>query len=58
LALVRYRGNDYSVHRRHGHMQVLVRGYVHEATIACGSEVIAGHPRSYERGAFVYDPMH
>lgn len=30
LALVGYRGNDYSVPTRHGHLQVLVRGYVHE----------------------------
>jgi transposase len=58
LALVRYRGNDYSVPTRHGHLQVLVRGYVHEVTIACASEVIARHPRSYEREAVVYDPLH
>jgi transposase len=58
LALVRYRGNDYSVPTRHGHLQVLVRGYVHEVTIACGCEVIAKHPRSYEREAVVYDPLH
>jgi transposase len=58
LALVRYRGNDYSVPTRHGHLQVLVRGYVHEVTIACASEIIARHPRSYEREAVVYDPLH
>jgi hypothetical protein len=58
LALVRYSGNDYSVPTRHGHLQVLVRGYVHEVTIACGSEVIAKHPRSYERETVVYDPLH
>ena len=58
LALVRYRGNDYSVPTRHGHLQVLVRGYVHEVTIACGSEVIARHPRSYEREAVIFDPLH
>jgi transposase len=58
LALVRYKSNDYSVPTRHGHLQVLVRGYVHEVTIACGSEVIAKHPRSYEREAVVYDPLH
>jgi hypothetical protein len=55
---VRYRGNDYSVPTRHGHLQVLVRGYVYEVTIACGSEVIARHPRSYEREVVVYDPLH
>ena len=58
LALVRYKSNDYSVPTRHGHLQVLVRGYVHEVTIACGSEVIAWHPRSYERETTVYDPLH
>ena len=58
LALVRYRGNDYSVPTRHGHLQVLVRGYVHEVTIACASEVVARHPRSYERETVVYDPLH
>ena len=58
LALVRYRSNDYSVPTRHGHLQVLVRGYVHEVTIACASEVIARHPRSYERETVIYDPLH
>jgi transposase len=58
LALVRYRGNDYSVPTRHGHLRVLVRGYVHEVTIACAGEVIARHPRSYEREAVIYDPLH
>jgi len=58
LALVRYRGNDYSVPTRHGHLQVLVRGYVHEVTIACASEVIARHPRSYEREVVIFDPLH
>jgi len=58
LALVRYKGNDYSVPTQYGHRQVLVRGYVHEVTIACGSEIIARHPRSYEREAVVYDPLH
>ena len=26
--------------------------------ISCGSEVIARHPRSYERDDFVFDPIH
>ena len=26
--------------------------------ISCGTEVIASHPRSYERDDFVYDPIH
>ena len=44
--------------RTHGHRDVLVRGYVHEVVISCGAEVIARHPRSYEREDFVFDPLH
>src|SRR5512135_972883 len=58
LSLVRYRGNDYSVPTAYGHREVLVRGYVHEVVIACGAEVIARHPRSYEREDFVFNPLH
>ena len=47
LSLVRYRSNDYSVPTEYGHRQVLVKGYVHQVVIVCGSEVIAQH----ERGA-------
>jgi transposase len=58
LSLVRYRGSDYSVPTRFGHCEVLVRGYVHEVVISHGAEVIARHPRSYEREDFVFDPLH
>ncbi len=58
LSLVRYRTNDYSVPVAYGHRDVLVRGYVDRVVISCGSEVIAKHPRSYERDDFVYDPIH
>jgi hypothetical protein len=58
LSLVRYRGNDYSVPTEFGHREVIVRGYVHEVVIACGTEVIARHPRSYEREDFIFDPLH
>jgi len=58
LSLVRYRGNDYSVPTEYGHRQVLVKGYVHEVVIACASEVIARHKRSYERETVVFDPLH
>ena len=58
LSLVRYRANDYSVPTQYGHHQVLVRGYVHEVVISCASEVVARHPRSYEREAVIFDPLH
>jgi transposase len=58
LSLVRYRGNDYSVPTAYGHRSVLVKGYVHEVVIGCGSEVIARHRRSYEREDLIFDPFH
>ena len=58
LSLVRYRRNDYSVPTSYGHREVVVRGYVHEVVISCGTEIIARHPRSYEREDFVFDPLH
>jgi len=43
---------------QYGHRQVWVKGYVHQVVIACGSEVISRHQRSYERETVVFDPMH
>ena len=58
LSLVRYRSNDYSVPVAYGHREVLVRGYVHDVVISCGTEVIARHERSYERDDVILDPLH
>jgi transposase len=57
-ALVRYRTNDYSVPVAFGHQDVWIRGYVDEVVIGCGGEIIARHPRSYEREEVVFDPLH
>ena len=35
-----------------------MRGHVHQVVISCGERVIARHTRSYEKGDFVYDPIH
>lgn len=58
LSLVRYRTNDYSVPVAYGHRPVLVKGFVHEVVISGGAEVIARHPRSYQREDTVYNPLH
>ena len=58
-SLVRYKTNDYSVpvalwpSGRFG-----VRGYVDEVVIGCRGEIIARHPRSWEREDVVFDPVH
>ena len=57
-SLVRYKTNDYSAPVAYGHRDVLVKGYVAEVVISCGAEVIARHPRSYEKDDFVFDPIH
>jgi hypothetical protein len=31
---------------------------VHEVVIGCGGEIIARHPRSYEREDLIFDPLH
>ena len=58
MSLVRYRRNDYSVPTAYGHREVLVKGYVDDVVIVCGGDVIARHPRSYEREALIFDPLH
>jgi len=58
LSLVRYRSNDYSVPTTYGHRQVLVKAYVDKVVICCGTQIIARHPRCYEREETIYNPLH
>jgi len=55
---VRYRTNDYSVPVEYAHRPVLVKAFVWEVVMAAASEVIARHPRSYDREEMVFDPLH
>nr|WP_319567042.1 IS21 family transposase [Cohaesibacter marisflavi] len=57
-SLVRYDTNDYSVPVAYGHQEVWVRGYVDRVVIGCRGEVIARHPRCYDREDMVFDPVH
>jgi transposase len=57
-SLVRYRGNDYSVPTRFAHREVMVKGFVDRVAITSEGEIIADHPRSYDSGDFVADPLH
>jgi transposase len=56
--LVRYKTNDYSVPVAYGHRDVWIRGYVDRVVIGCGGDVIARHPRCYDREDMVFDPIH
>jgi len=57
-SVVRYRGNDYSVPVAYGHRDVWIKGFVTRVVIGCAAEVIADHPRSYDTGDMVFDPVH
>jgi len=66
-SLVRYKTNDYSVPVAYGHRDVWVRGIMPEAclrhdvdrvVIGCGGDVIARHPRCWDREDMVFDPVH
>lgn len=57
-ALARYRNVDYPVPVQYGHRAVAVKGFVSEVVILNGAEETGRHPRSYEDGDFVYDPLH
>jgi hypothetical protein len=58
LPLVRYRNNDYSVPTRHGHQEVLAKGYVDHVKIPCGSEIIAIYSRNYGKAEFAFNPLY
>ena len=57
-SLVRYKTNDYSVPVAYGHQEVWIRGYIHEVVIGCRGEVIARHPRCWDRDELVFNPIH
>jgi hypothetical protein len=56
--LVRYETNDYSVPVEYGHQRVRLEAFVWEVIIACGSELMARHRRSYGRQEMIFDPLH
>ncbi len=58
LSMVRYRNNDYSVPVAFAHHDLQVKGYVDRVVIACGTEVIARHVRSYDKADLIFDPLH
>ncbi len=57
-SLVRYRTNDYSTPVAYGHRDVWVGGHVDQAVIGGGGEIIARHPRYYDRENMIFDPVH
>jgi transposase len=55
---VRFDSNSYSVPRAFAFSTVTVKGYVAHVAVVAGAQVIARHPRSYEHGVQILDPLH
>jgi transposase len=55
---VAFDSNRYSVPRPFAFQMVTVKGYVDQVVVVSGSELIATHARSMERGTMVADPIH
>lgn len=57
-SLVSFDGNLYSVPPVYAHQRVLVKGFVHRVAIAHQDRIVAQHPRCYDRGQEIIDPLH
>jgi len=57
-SLVRDKTDDYSVPVAYGRRDVWLRGYVDQVVIGCGGDVIARHPRCWDREDIVLGPVH
>src|SRR6202043_2465562 len=50
--------NRYSVDARAAGRMVLVRSHAERVVVLLGDEVVADHPRNFQRERFIYDPWH
>ena len=55
---VAYDANRYSVPRPWAFRVVTVKGYVDRVVVVAGGQVVAEHPRCYDRSQQVLDPVH
>ena len=55
---VHFDRNRYSVPRPWAYQSVTVKGYVERVEVVAGGQVVARHPRSYDRDQQILDPLH
>jgi transposase len=58
LSLVRFDRNDYSVPTAFAHHELTVIGGIERIRIACGTRLLATHPRCWEKEETTFDPRH
>jgi hypothetical protein len=56
--LVTFRTNRYSVPATHAHEKLWLRAFVDRVEIGNGRQVLAVHPRCYQREQDILDPLH
>jgi transposase len=54
----RFDHNSYSVPRRWAFHAVTVKGYIDRVEVVAEGQIVARHPRCYDRGQRVLDPLH
>ena len=58
LSLVRFDRNDYSVPTQHAHHDVMAIGGIEGVRFVVQDQVVAEHPRDWEKENVHYDPVH
>jgi hypothetical protein len=58
LSLVRFDRNDYSVPTAFAHHELTVVGSVEQVRVACGTQLVATHPRCFKKEQTTFDPRH
>lgn len=57
-SLVRFDGNDYSVPTPYAHRQLIAIGGIEQVRLLAGEEVVAVHPRCWEKEQTFFNPLH
>ena len=58
LSLVRFESNDYSVPVRWGHHPITAKGYMEQVVLCHQDEVVAVHPRCWDKEQLIFDYRH
>jgi hypothetical protein len=58
LSLVRFDGNDYSVPTQYAHRPVVAIGGIEEVRLVVEDQLVATHPRDWQKEQVHYNPLH
>lgn len=58
LSLVRFDRNSYSVPTRYAYRPITVKATIDQVQLICEGELVATHPRCWDKQQFFYDPVH